>query len=58
MTALLLVVSYRAYKTNRTDDMEKLREMSMNNIVVLPIVLPLVAGMLLIIFQKLCCNGL
>lgn len=25
VTALLLVVSYRAYKTNRTDDMEKLR---------------------------------
>lgn len=43
-------MAFRAYQELKTDDMDRMREMiNMNNFVILPILVPLLAAVLLIL---------
>ncbi|WJH29831.1 Na+/H+ antiporter subunit D [Paenibacillus sp. CC-CFT742] len=52
LTAFFFVLSYRSYLKLRTDDMEEVRGVHMNNLVVLPLLLPLITGVLTILFFR------
>ena len=54
VTAFLLVLAYRTYKETGSDDLSALRGSKMNNIIVMPMIIPLLTGILLIFLRRLC----